>query len=681
MEIITDFKQSSLQISMQSINFEQELNPEQLKIVRESDGPCLVLAGAGSGKTRTIVYRMAYLLERGIDPKKILLLTFTNKAANEMLGRVETLTGINARTLWGGTFHSIANRFLRRFAPLLDYKQNFNILDEDDSRSLIKACLKESGAPQTQSRFPSPAVVKSILSFVINSQISLEDALEQKNSEFYRFSEQFDEISRLYKKRKKESGSMDFDDLIFNFTEIFRNDLSARERIQNKFKYILIDEYQDTNPLQAEMVRLLEPKTKNILVVGDDAQSIYSFRGASVQNILNFPKTYPDAKIFRLETNYRSTPEILNLANDVIAKNTAQFPKELRAVHPGLLKPEQINKSSVEEEARFIADKIKAAIDSGARLNEIAVLFRAASHSESLEFELGKRGIAYDYRGGLRFFERSHIKDALAYLRILNEPKDEAAWRRILVNFSGIGEVTAEKIIAIARVSPREEILRAVGPLLGDKARAGWDEFSSIYCKLLEYIGEKPSELINAIVNSAYSDYLASEYENADDRLEDLGQLAVFAEKYDALADFLAEAILFEGYSAKDSRSGGSRVILSTIHQAKGMEWDTVFVMNLVDGAFPNERAMFEDNGIEEERRLFYVAITRAKRRLYLTYPETSRASFSWNMPSMFLQEIDESLLAGNVSKIGDDIEYIDENSSQISGIRGRSFLREVDEL
>ena len=680
---------------MPPINFEQELNPEQLKVIREGDGPCLVLAGAGSGKTRTIVYRMAYLLEQGIAPEKILLLTFTNKAANEMLSRVEALTGVNARILWGGTFHGVANRFLRRFASAIGFKSNFNIMDEDDAHSLIKACVKETGAAAVHGRFPSPAVIKGILSFAVNSRITVEDSLEQKSPGLFRFSQEIKDIGELYNKKKLAGHLMDFDDLLLNLVKILRENADIRDRLKRHFEYILIDEYQDTNPLQAEMISLLAPESKNILVVGDDAQSIYSFRAATVQNILKFPKIYPGTKIFRLETNYRSTPDILDLANDVISKNLAQFPKDLRSVQKNFEKPVLHIAPSAEEEAKFIVKKISALLDAGINPRNIAALFRAAHHSQALEFELGRRGIAYEYRGGVRFFERAHIKDVLAYLRIFNQPADEAAWRRILIIHQGIGETTADKIFNEARGF--DSIGRIIDHQfafnLPERARLGWQEFKSVIGKLLEYHGQNPAELVKALANSNYRDYLAAEHENSDDRLEDIGQLAVFAEKYDTLTDFLAEAILYEGYQARAANStDGQRIVLSTIHQAKGLEWDAVFVINLVDGGFPNQRAMMEDGGLEEERRLFYVAVTRAKRNLFLTYPETARmGGLSWNTPSMFLSEIDESLLAENISKITDDAEYVDEDALPSEALakegpiekdwKKRSFLRSIDEL
>jgi DNA helicase-2/ATP-dependent DNA helicase PcrA len=669
---------------MSNIDFDKELNVEQLKVVREGDGPCLVLAGAGSGKTRTIVYRMAYLLERGIRPDKILLLTFTNKAANEMLSRVESLTGVNARLLWGGTFHSVANRFLRKFAPILCFRQNFTILDEDDSYSLIKACIKESGAASVYGRFPSVAVIKHILSFATNSRISIEDALEQKAPGLLRFSAEIKDIGGLYEKKKQAGNMMDFDDLLLNFVKILRDNAETRERLTRHFEYILIDEYQDTNPLQAEMIYLLAPQSKNILVVGDDAQSIYSFRAATVQNILRFPKIYPGTKIFRLETNYRSTPEILNLANEIISKNSAQFSKDLRSVRENFQKPDLFITPTAEAEAEFIAKKIQSFFDAGVSPREIAVLFRATHHSQFLEFELGKHGIQYEYRGGVRFFERAHIKDILAYLRILNQPSDEAAWRRILTIHEGIGEVTAEKIFGEVRGfdSVGEIISHQFAFNLPERARAGWKDFTGILGRLLEYHGQNPAELVKVLANSSYRDYLAVEHENSEDRLEDIGQLAAFAEKYGSLTDFLAESVLYEGSGGRENRSGGDRLVLSTIHQAKGLEWDSVFIINLVDGAFPNQRAASEGE-LEEERRLFYVAVTRAKRNLILTYPELARKNaLAWNAPSMFLREIDENLLAGNKKPKEEVIEYINEDASVKEGDwRKKSFLRSINEL
>ena len=686
---------------MPTINFEKELNAEQLKVIHEGDGPCLVLAGAGSGKTRTIVYRMAYLLEKGIPPEQILLLTFTNKAAREMLTRVEELTGVNPRRLCGGTFHSAANRFLREFAGLLclpseasgvggGFARGFGILDEEDAKSLIKLAVKEGGFDTGAKKFPSPAIIKSVSSFALNSQILLEDALEMKQPAFYDLAEDIKRIIGIYERKKRESNMMDFDDLLFLLVKLLRENPVVRASLSGRFAYILIDEYQDTNPLQAEMIRLLSPKSGNILVVGDDAQSIYSFRGAAIANILNFPKVYSGAKVFRLEINYRSTPEILNLANDIISKNTAQFPKNLKSVKDSFVKPFMHQAGTGADEARFVVDKIAALRREGVPAKSIAVLFRATHHSQPVELELGRRGIQFEYRGGTRFFERSHIKDALAYLRAFANPSDETAWQRILLMHGGIGPASAQKIfIEIRELQSFEHIANHnFGFALGEKIKFGWNKLIGTIKNLIPHKEKNPSELIRALANSDYAVYLATEYENSKDRLEDIGQLAAFAANYPTLEDFLSEIALYDGFTGRGQT--GDAIVLSTIHQAKGLEWDTVFIINLADMAFPNQRALFEDGGVEEERRLFYVAATRAEKKLFLTFPLIGPQG-DYVQPSMFLSELDDDLLESAAKKYQENSEYIDEDvpfsdtppekRPQEKDWRKRSFLRSVDEL
>lgn len=631
------------------IDYERELNPEQLGVVRKGDGPCLVLAGAGSGKTRTIVYRVAYLLERGVDPRNILLLTFTNKAAREMLGRVEILLGAPPKGLWGGTFHAVSHRLLRSLATRAGYRENFSILDEEDARDLVKSTLKDLDIDIKARRFPSPAVLQAILSYSRNARVPLEDVLDVKYPRFLPLLVELQKIASLYAEKKRAANALDFDDLLLVLLDLMKSNPEVHRRLADQFRYILVDEYQDTNPVQAEIVTMLATKHRNVLVVGDDAQSIYSFRAASVKNILDFPKIFTDAKIFRLETNYRSTPEILDLANDIIAKNEAQFPKTLRPVKSRYVKPQLAPAASAAQEAAFIAEMILQLRDEGVKLEDIAVLFRATHHSQSLEFELAKRDIPYEYRGGMKFFERSHIKDALAFLRVRANPADALAWMRILGLQVGIGTAISGRLAnALGSASTLADAMKiSVSELLTTKAQIGWNELQ----RLLERIvsNDQPAELIRTIVGSReYQEYLEAEYPNWQERLEDVGQLAIFADQYDDLTEFLGEVSLFDDYGGARTRGAPTddeRVILSTIHQAKGLEWDTVFVMRLTAEDFPNRRALLEDGGLEEERRLFYVAVTRAARQLFLTYPVTSGYdALAFLAPSPFLDELDTKL-------------------------------------
>ena len=674
------------------IDFEKELNPEQLAVVQNGDGPCLVLAGAGSGKTRTITYRVAYLLEQGVDPERILLVTFTNKAAHEMMNRVQLLTKGEVRLPWSGTFHHIAYRVLKKYAPLVGYKNNFTILDSEDSRDVFKLCLKQEGIDRKERRFPSPNVIQAIVSYARNANTTIADVLELKYPKWIDLGETIGRIAEDYDKRKRAANAMDFDDLLVNLQLLLTQSENVRKKMSEHFQYVLVDEYQDTNRVQAAIVRLIASHHKNVLVVGDDAQSIYSFRAADIQNILAFEKEYPNAKIFRLETNYRSTPDILYLANDVIAQNLDQYEKNLKGVRAPFAKPEVHPFADQSEEAEFIAQRILELRDEdGVPLGGIAVLFRAAHHSHALEMELAKRDIPYDYRGGIRFFERAHIKDALAYLRIFSNKDDAIAWSRVLNMQVGIGPASAERIIAVVREtdSPPSGSWGSVTSQLPPRAQVGWNDFLSIWERLLK-TGGAPAELIRAVLQSKYAEYLEYEYEDYRDRLQDLEQLALFAERQNDLPRFLADASLHESYASQQVGSGANddeRLILSTVHQAKGLEWDAVFIMHLSAGQFPNERAVSEDRGLEEERRLFYVAITRAKKYLYLTYPLLGSMSSYLQGPSMFLDEIDRSLVSENVLSGGTVWSDLDDPQEDVTyeavddARPKRSFLKSIDEL
>jgi DNA helicase-2/ATP-dependent DNA helicase PcrA len=687
---------------MSAIDFSKELNEEQLAVVTGADGSCLVLAGAGSGKTRTIVYRVAYLVSRGVSPESILLLTFTNKAAAEMMGRIGELLGSGSGSVrvFGGTFHSVANRILRLYGDRLGYTPAFTILDSDDSKSLIKSCLKELGLDAAGKRFPSPGVIQDALSYSRNSLRPFAEAVERSRPHLASVIPDMERVVALYRKKKREANAMDFDDLLENICELLDKEPSILKRLQDRFRYILVDEFQDTNALQVSLVRRLAPPGANLLVVGDDAQSIYSFRAADVRNILDFPKHYPGARIFKLRTNYRSTPQILDLANDIIARNCDQFPKELVAVAPKSARPALVPAASASREAEFIADRIEEMLRYGVPEREIAVLFRATHHSQALEFELMRRGREYDYRGGLRFFERAHIKDALAFLRVRDNFLDEAAWLRILSTLSGIGETSAARIFAAFRAAGSLARAAMISPegLVTAKGLAGWRDLTAIL-ESISAAGDRPTELIKAVLDSSYGDYLLKEYTDGQARLEDLEQLARFSEPYAKASDFLAESALDESVASK-RENRGDRVVLSTIHQAKGLEWGSVFVMHLTSSSFPNRRALEEPGGLEEERRLFYVAVTRAKRNLWLSYPASiGRGSFEYEERSMFLDELEPSTVEDPSAKTAaDDAGFAEEETVEIDASgepfsvsavrqrmnkvkqdwRKRSFLRDV---
>lgn len=635
---------------MSMIDYKKELNAEQLRVVERGDGACLVLAGAGSGKTRTITYRVAYLLEQGILPEQILLVTFTNKAAKEMLQRVAELTDGSVRLPWSGTFHHIAYRLLKQYASLLGYRNDFTISDSSDSLELMKMCLKAEGIDRKQKRFPSAKVLSSIISFARNAERTIADVLDEQHEHFLEHQETIERIADDYAKRKKEANVMDFDDLLVNLHLLLATRLEVQQKLAAQFHYVLVDEYQDTNRVQASIIDLLSAAHKNILVVGDDAQSIYSFRAADIQNILQFEKRYPGAKIYRLETNYRSTPQILDVANEVISQNVHQYDKALAAIKDAANKPDVHAFADQREEAQFIIREIEDLHAEGVPFSEIAVLFRAAFHSQTLEMLLVKHGIPYEYRGGVRFFERSHVKDVLAFLRAWKNSADPIAWHRTLNMQIGIGPSSASKIFAKVRemdAPVTTQQLDELGSVLRARAQAGWTDFLRTWVAMHQSDGT-PTGLIEAIINSPYLKYLESEYPNYRERKEDLEQLATFAERANDLNTFLAEATLQESFRQVDaapSHGDEDKVVLSTIHQAKGLEWEAVFVMHVAAGQFPHERALMSRNGLEEERRLFYVAVTRAKKHLNLSYPLTTGRNMALGAPSPFLEELDRRLV------------------------------------
>lgn len=690
------------------INFQKELNSEQLKVVEQGDGSCLVLAGAGSGKTRTITYRVAYLLEQGVRPENILLVTFTNKAAKEMIERVEKITDGDIKLPWSGTFHHIGYRILKKYAGALGYKNNFSVIDSDDSLELIKLCLKAEGIDRKERFFPSAKVLQSIISFARNAETTVAEVLDMKYPDFLSVLDTIERIVDNYRQRKQESNVMDFDDLLVNFYLLLLKNPEIKNKYANQFEYILVDEYQDTNKIQASIIDLLASKHRNLLVVGDDAQSIYSFRAADINNILAFSAQggsasgregkYSDAKIFKLETNYRSTPNILDVANCVIANNNKQYEKNLKSVVKEFAKPEVNSFADQAEEADFIVERISELQTEGVELFEIAVLFRAAYQSQALEMALVKNGIDYDYRGGVRFFERAHIKDVLGYLRILNNPEDTISWRRVLNMQIGIGPAGVEKILLKLKELENTNNLEEVGSILSAKAQIGWSDFLQIWSEMEKVIDKNPGDLIRAVIGSKYFIYLENEYPDYRERIQDLEQLATYADRRgltqtdanaeDNLNSFLAESTLQESFRSVESTRLGiltkEKIILSTIHQAKGLEWKAVFIIGLSSGQFPNDRAIREQS-LEEERRLFYVAITRAKKYLSLSYSLVGGFDGFLQAPSIFIDEIDSDLILDNSSRseqnvFSDDgeIEYVpDDDSPFDSG----SFLKRVSDL
>ncbi len=631
-----------------SCDYLKDLNPEQLRAVTAEDGPCMVIAGAGSGKTRVVTCRVAYLVDRGTPTDNILLVTFTQKAAREMLHRASGLANADISKLWGGTFHHVGNLILRKHASKIGFDSNYTILDREDSKDLLHIARQEVITKQTDKLFPKAGVLQDILTLSINTREHMRMVIEKRYPHMEEFTQDIQKIFKKYEKKKKEINALDFDDLLEKFLMLLSENEKVRELYSRSFRYILVDEYQDTNLLQSEILDLLASSWRNLMVVGDDFQSIYSFRGARYENILEFPQKYPDAKIFTVEINYRSTPNILNFANCIISSSIHRFKKGLKPVRKEGINPIVVPSIDVYQQASFIAQRIFELYEEGIPLSDIAVLYRAHFHSMELQMELTRRGIPFWIRSGLRFFEQAHIKDVLSYMRIIENKKDQLPWMRLLKHIPKIGEITADKIynkIANSQY-PLELTAQKIGiPKLAEKS---FNRFIHLLKKLdSEKMHTDPSSMIQKILKDNYSSYLEATYTDWERRLEDIQQLARFAKTYPSCEAFISELALIGGMRTEDIVDLGSKeegLILSTVHQAKGLEWKVVFIIWLVEGYFPSYKAETAEER-EEERRLFYVALTRAKDQLYLTYPVVSmRSNSPWtqNSPSSFLSEIDQ---------------------------------------
>ena len=645
-----------------SHDYARELNPQQLAAVDVVDGPALVIAGAGSGKTRVLVYRVARLIDRhkAEDQYKaaasILLLTFTRKAAREMLGRVGLLIGPQSERVTGGTFHSVANALLRRYGRVIGLEPGFTILDRGDSEDLINLTRAEIGLGDTGKRFPRKRTIADVFSKCANTLQSLEDVLLK---EYAHFGDCLSELIRLqeaYDSTKRERQLVDYDDLLLRLRELLTADERVQRMISDTYRYILVDEYQDTNPLQAEVVKKMAATHDNVMVVGDDSQSIYSFRGATFRNIMEFPTLFPGTRIFKLEENYRSTPSILELANAVIERAAEKYSKTLFTRKAPGERPSLVQKVGENEQSRFVVQKIQELQDEGVPLHDIAVLFRSSFHAFDLEVELSRRGIPFEKRGGVKFIQTVHVKDLLAHLRIIHNPLDKGSWIRSLQLIEGVGQKRANDLFGQIKTSeaPYEVLRQGSG-----RSALGLRNLADV----LESVGSgEPGSLSDRINRflEYYFPILKERYDDYPKRIRDLKHLPVMVERYDSLGEFLADITLeppdesVTGVEAPDRDD--ERLVLSTIHSAKGLEWRCVFVIWLVDGRFPSFYVSTEED-MEEERRLLYVAVTRAKQSLYLTVPVQVYDKFTgsvFSKRSRFIEDMPASLLEeGEPSPLG----------------------------
>lgn len=629
------------------VDYSKELNSQQLSAVVNIKGPVLVIAGAGSGKTRVIVHRLSYLLENGINPQDILLLTFTRKAAKEMLSRInELLQDSRSSNITGGTFHAFSNFILRKYANFIGISPKFTIIDASDSNDTIDLIRSELKFHKNKKAFLKKRRLQEIISSARNRNISIKEVIENDFSGLIKYIQDVELIYSAYTQYKKSCNIFDYDDLMEVLRDHLRDNKVFRQRVRQQFKYVMVDEFQDTNVVQKEIVDLISWKHKNLMVVGDDAQSIYSFRGANFENILRFPETYPECIIIKIEQNYRSNQTILNFTNSIIANAKIGYKKSLFSENNNEHYPIIRKLENQEQEAIFIVDKILELRERGIPLKDIAILNRADWHNRYIQAELMKRNIDYVVIGGIRFYERRHVKDIICYLRVIQNPTDAVAWHRILKHIEGVGEVTAGQII--------RNILNKEDGIVFQNF-----EKRKFFNKLNE-LGNLLNELNNPAISipskierlkEYYEPYLASYESEFQVRLLDLDILVEMSSKYTDLAEFLSDFAL----DPPSKNRGGELVptideseekplTISTVHSAKGLEWYCVFVPHALDGLFPSKRSLNTIEEIEEERRLFYVACSRAKENLFITMPSyvASWDSFFY-YPSRFLLEIDKN--------------------------------------
>jgi DNA helicase-2/ATP-dependent DNA helicase PcrA len=632
------------------INYKEELNPSQYEAAVTHQGPLLVLAGAGSGKTRTLVFRVARMVEEGIDPASILLMTFTRRAAEEMLQRVEALLGSRCDRVTGGTFHSFANTILRRYAQLLGLANAFTILDRSDSEDVINLIRSRMGLDKKERRFPRKQTIMEILSLAANKTCGVAAVLDEQFPHLFNELDELGQIEEYYRNYKHERSLLDYDDLLTYLCDLLRGHPELAERLSHTFRYIMVDEYQDTNRLQADIVRLLAHSHDNVMAVGDDAQSIYSFRGATVRNIFEFPNLFPDTKVIKLEENYRSTQPILDLSNEIILQAKESYTKNLFTRREAGIKPVLVEAESERYQSRFVAQKILELHESGVPLPEMAVLFRSSFHSFDLEIELSKRNIQFVKRGGFKFIETTHIKDVLAHLRIIANPQDAVSWYRVLLLLDGVGPKSSEAILA--------HVLDGPDQFQGLATYRGRGAVTAALKNLAEALQQakaeelKPAEQLEIIVRYYLPILKRRHRDDSPKRQKDLEHFTIITERYRSLDRMLSDMALEPPTNSVDNvlatqGEDEGLLTLSTIHSAKGLEWHSVFIIWAVEGRFPSLYNK-DDDELEEERRLMYVAATRAKENLFITYPINifDRATgMVLSRPSRFLDGIPRRIL------------------------------------
>lgn len=630
------------------INYKEELNSSQFEAVSAIEGAYLVIAGAGTGKTRTLVYRVSRLIELGYDPKSILLLTFTRKAAREMMDRATKLLDSRCSKISGGTFHSFANTTLRRYAKAIGLNSNFTILDQGDSEDVINLIRGKMDVAKLKKRFPNKRTILKVISLNTNTFKSVGNIIAEEYPHFIEQTEKVMIIKKKYEKYKIENSLLDYDDLLIYLLKLLTSNGDVAHQLLSGIKFIMVDEYQDTNKLQADIVKALASYNNNVMVVGDDSQSIYSFRGANFKNIMNFPALFQDAKLIKLEENYRSTKQVLNFANYLLESASEKYPKELHANIPDGELPAIVSSSNDNIQSHFIVERILELREEGVPIGDIAVLFRSAYHSFNLEVELNHASIPFIKVGGLKFIETAHVKDVLGFVRIIMNTKDLISWYRVLLLHEGIGPKRAHQIMdKIATINfstydfstlKTEKLFLKVIPLF------------TLISSLTEERYKLPYDKLELIYNY-YTPLFEAKYDDFNKRRKDLEALSNIASNYSNTTTFLADMVLepprdsVSEIDAEDKED--EQLVISTIHSAKGLEWHTVFIIHAMDGFFPSSQSFDKAENIEEERRLMYVAVTRAKKNLFISYPTSiydRYNGFTFAMPSRFIANVPDTI-------------------------------------
>jgi len=647
---IAGFEKQQIDEARFVINYRNELNPAQYEAVSAVEGVYLIIAGAGTGKTRTLTFRVARLVESGYDPKSILLLTFTRKASNEMMNRAALLLDNRCSKINGGTFHSFANLVLRRYAKAAGLEPSFTILDQGDTQDVINLIRQQAGFVSKEKRFPKKETLNKIFSFSVNTGKRIEDIVLV---DYPQFGEQLDkilDIQKVFVEYKRKNNLLDYDDLLVYLRDFLESDSAASKSLLNSVKFVMVDEYQDTNHLQASIVKALGSVNNNVMVVGDDSQSIYSFRGADFKNIMEFPNLFKDVKIIKLEENYRSSQDILDLANHINRTAIEKYTKTLFTHKTGGVLPVIIAASTENFQSKFIVDKVLELHEEGIPLKSISVLFRSSFHSFDLEIELAKANIPFQKFGGMKFVETSHIKDVLAFLRIASNPKDIVSWYRVLLLHEGIGPKSAQRIMD--ELSTARLTIKA-GPDSQPSFKS--EKLHGLFTLLYNIHTSKdlPSEKLQMVLDY-YSPIFKTKYDDFNKRNKDLDIFQNIAQNYKSLdnllADMAIEPIIDSVVDIDAPTNEDDFLTLSTIHSAKGLEWHSVFVIHAVEGYFPSSRSVESVESLEEERRLMYVSVTRAKQNLFITFPMNlfdRAAGVTLSKPSRFISELDSNLADG----------------------------------